>query len=138
MLGLLTVMASRVAEHRLWGPCVSLVAARELQLPGSRAQALGRMGFPRCSTGAVAPWLQITGSTVVVPGLSCLQHVGSSQTRKCTRVSCITEQTPNPWTTKKTPLSSILKATKIEVLCLEYKDSLKFYLKAFFSGGKDP
>ena len=60
-----------------------------------RAQAPGCMGSRSCSTWSfvvVAPGLQSTGSIVWRVGLVALWHVGSSQIRDRTCVSCIGRQ----------------------------------------------
>ena len=48
-----------------------------------------------------APRLERTGSAIVVQGLAALKHVGSSQTRGWTRVSCIGRQILYHWATRK-------------------------------------
>ena len=72
--GLLTAVASLVAEHRLYGSWASVIAA-----PGPEG----------------------TGSAVVVHGLSC--SVGSSQTRDPTCVSSIGWQILIHQATRKAP-----------------------------------
>ena len=53
-------------------------------------QAPGCTGFSSCvGSVVVAPGLQSTGSAVVARGLVAPQHVGSSQIRDRTWVSCI-------------------------------------------------
>ena len=58
---------------------------------------------------------QSTGSIIVVLGLVALQHVGSSQTRGLTCVSCIGRQILYLWTTKEAP-SFTLKILKVVIL----------------------
>ena len=74
---------------------------------GARASHCG--GFSCCGARAlgtqasvvVARRLQIAGSVVVVHGLSCSGHVGSSRTRARTRVPCIGRRIHNHCATRE-------------------------------------
>ena len=69
---------SLVAMHRLLFAVASLVG--ELGLEGARASVVAALG------------LQSTDSIVMVQDLVALKHVGSSQIRDGTSVSCIGKQ----------------------------------------------
>ena len=89
--GLLIVVASLVAEHRL---------------------ALGRVGFRSCGTRA--QWLRLLGSGAQAQWLCCtdfvvVRHAGSSWTGDETCVPCIGRRIPNHWTTS--PLSFFEKVS---------------------------
>ena len=77
MCRLLIVVASRAVGHRLWGTWAS---------------------------GVMARGLRSVGLLVVVHGLSCLRHWGSSQTSDGTGTPCIARQIPNHWTAREARL----------------------------------
>ena len=88
-----------------------------------RAQALGCTGFSACGTWA--RWLWLPGFRAQAQhlwhtGLAAPWHVGSSQIRDPTGVTCITKQILNHWTTRK---ASVCRFTKsfYESLCCTLK-----------------
>ena len=81
----LTVVASLVAEHRLWSVWASVAIAH---------------GLSHCASQAPSHRLNSCGAWALV----ALRHGGSSPIRGQTRVSCIGKWIPYHWATREAPI----------------------------------